>query len=196
MAKASKRSAVVCMPLRGLSGLQRMPFLLFLVAWATCSLPSADAQTARGPEAPTADEKPHTVAVQGCLTNSGPAGFFLVSDTDESPRPSYQIIAPASLLRRYAKEWDTVQIVGVITGSGDSVTIRTKGIRVIHRQISRSPELGGTSGWHTYRNADYGVSIKYPASFQAPADSLDQQRSPNFVNPGSAKTLLTLPIPR
>jgi hypothetical protein len=196
MAKALKRSALVYIPLRALSGLQRLPFLLLLLGWATCSLPSADAQTARGPDAPTTDEKPDTIAVEGCLSNTGSLGFFLLSDTDDLPRPSYHIIGPASVLERYTNELDTVRIVGVITGYGDPVTIRTKSIRLIHRQISPSPELGNSSGWHAYSNADYSVSIKYPASFQPPADQPDQQQSPNFVNPASTKTLLTLTIPR
>jgi hypothetical protein len=83
-----------------------------------------------------------------------------------------------------------------MTGDGDSATIRTKNIRLIHWQIPRSPELGGKSGWRTYSNADYGVSIKYPTSFQPPADPADQQTSANFVNSRSAKRLLVLSVPR
>jgi hypothetical protein len=196
MAEALKRSALICAPLGGLPSFQRLLFLLFLAAWATYSLPSANAQTARGSEANKTGERPHTVTVKGCLAKSRSGGFFLVSDTDELPRPSFQIIAPDSVLRRYANEWDTVQIVGAMTGHGDSATIRTKSISLIHRQIRRRPELGGTAGWHTYGNADYGVSIRYPALFQPPADPPDQQQSTNFVNPHSAKTLLSLPIPR
>jgi hypothetical protein len=196
MFKASKRSALVCTSSNALSGFQRLPFLLLLLAWAICYLPSADAQTAGGPDAPPTDEKPDSIAVEGCLSNTGSPGFFLLSNTDELPRPSYRITGPASVLERYANEWDTVRIVGVITGYGDPPTIRTKSIRLIHRQIIRSPELGKSSDWHAYSNADYGVSIKYPASFQPPPDQPDQQQSSNFVNPGSAKTLLALTIPR
>ncbi|HEY4948755.1 MAG TPA: hypothetical protein VIH88_00340 [Candidatus Acidoferrales bacterium] len=196
MAKALKQSALVCMPSRAYSGFQRLPFVLLILAWAICSLPSADAQTVRGLEAPTTFEKPHAITVKGCLADTGSLGFFLLSDTDELPRPSYHIVGPASVLRRYTKEWDTVQVVGVMAASGDSATIRAKSIRVIHRQISRSPELGSSAGWYTYSDADYGVSIKYPASFRPPADLPDQQQSPNFVNPGAAQTLLTLTMAR
>jgi hypothetical protein len=196
MTKALNRFAIVGTAFKTLSAFQCMPLCLSLAALATFASPSAGAQNAANPEAATRNEDPHSVVVSGCLAKTATGEFFLLSDTDDLPRPSFQIIAPTSVLRRYANEWDTVRVVGVPSGNGDSATMRTKNIRLVHRQISRGPDLGRRSGWRAYSNADYGLSIKYPASFQAPSDPTDQQITTNFVNSDSAKTLLVLPIPR
>jgi hypothetical protein len=152
---------------------------------------------------PNSTERNTVVTIEGCLVDRGENGFYLADiKSDQLDPQTYVVIGASSQLRRYSDEWDTVQIVGSTEKSNDPPTLHVKSIKVVHKPVMREPALS-TSGWHSFSNKNYGVSIRYPPSFDSTVVSTNylgnqpngEDESPNVVNPDGVTRLLSLEIP-